>query len=328
MSGQRPELKFRWAITQALDEEMELDERVCLIGQDVGASGGVFGLTRGLFDKFGAMRVRDTPISEEGLADLAVGAAVNGLRPVLEIMFMDFVPLVADALANQAAKMHYLSGDQVRVPLVVRTLAGGGMGSGAHHSQSLEAWFTHVPGLKVVSPSTPADAKGLLKAAIRDDGPVLFLEPKGLLGVTGPAPEAGEVIPLGAADVKRAGEHVTIVAVGRMVPCALEAAEKLAAEGIEAEVIDPRTLLPLDADTILDSVARTGNLTIVHEAPGPSGFGAEIAAVAAEQALHHLDSPIRRVTGAFAPVPIGAGERHVYPSVDQIARVVREQLDA
>lgn len=322
------EVNMRWAINHALDEEMSRDERVCLIGQDVGQTGGTFGITRGLIDKHGPARVRDAPISEEGLANLAVGAAMTGLRPVLEIMFMDFTALTVDALANQAAKTHYLSGGQLRVPMVLRTLSGAGFRAGSHHSQSLEAWFAHIPGLIVVAPSTPGDAKGLLKASIRDDNPVVFLEPKALLGAKGPVPDGDHVVPIGQADIKRAGQDATIVAIGRMVPVALEAAVLLADEGIEVEVVDPRTLAPLDADTILDSVARTGHAVIVHEAPAALGIGAEIAAVIAERCLEHLDAPVRRITGAAAPVPFGAAEDHLFPNPTRIRDEVRALLSA
>jgi acetoin:2,6-dichlorophenolindophenol oxidoreductase subunit beta len=316
-------LNMRWAITQALDEELRRDERVCVIGQDVGAAGGVFGLTRGLFDAFGAARVRDAPISEEGLANLAVGAAINGLRPVLEIMFMDFISLTMDALANQAAKTRYLSGGALSVPLVVRTLGGAGFRIGAHHGQSLEAWLTHVPGLKVIQPSTPADAKGLLKAAIRDDDPVVFIETKALLGVKGPKPPDDEVLPIGVADVKRAGTDATIVATGRMVNAALEAADVLAGEGIKAEVVDPRTLLPLDTRAIVESVAKTSRALVVHEAPVQGGFGAEVAAVIAAECLFELDAPVRRLGGAFTPIPPGAAEDFLFPDKNEIAEAVR-----
>jgi acetoin:2,6-dichlorophenolindophenol oxidoreductase subunit beta len=318
---------MRWAINQALDEELERDDRVCLIGQDIGKPGGTFGITRGLHEKYGPARVRDAPISEEGLANLAVGAAINGVRPVVEIMFMDFMTLVMDALVNQAAKTRYLSGGQLGVPLVVRTLAGAGFRAGSHHSQSLEAWFAHVPGLKVVSPSNSADAKGLLKAAIRDDDPVIFLEYKALLGSKADPPPEGEVLPLGEADVKRSGRDVSIVATGRMVEVALEAAQVLEQDRIDVEVVDPRTLLPLDTETILDSVAKTGNVVIVHEAPAPVGVGAEIAAVIAEECLEHLDSPIRRVTGAFSPIPFGDAEDHLFPNAERVAGEVRTLLN-
>ncbi|MBS1677872.1 MAG: alpha-ketoacid dehydrogenase subunit beta [Actinobacteria bacterium] len=321
-------LNMRWAITQAQQEEMERDERVVLIGQDIGPAGGVFGLTRGLIDQFGPERVRDAPISEEALANLAVGMAINGMRPVLEIMFMDFIALTMDALANQAAKTRYLSGGRVGAPLVVRTLGGAGFRIGAHHGQSLEAWLTHVPGLKVIQASTPADAKGLLKAAIRDPDPVVFIETKALLGEKGPAPAPDEVLPIGKAAVRRGGGDVTIVATGRMVPAALEAAEGLAGEGVEAEVIDPRTLLPLDVPTIVESVAKTGGAVVAHEAPRSSGFGAEIAATIAEECLYELDAPVRRLGSAFAPIPPGPAEDYLFPTSADIAAAAREVAGA
>ncbi len=317
-------INMRWAINHALDEEMERDDSVCLLGEDIGASGGTFGLTRGLFDKYGGRRVRDTPISEEGIADLAVGAAINGLRPVLEIMFMDFTALTVDALVNQAAKTRYLSGGQVGVPMVMRTLAGGGFRAGAHHSQSLEHLFAAVPGLKVVAGATPADAKGLLKAAIRDDDPVVVLEWKALFGVKGPVPaDRDQLVEIGKAEVKRPGTDVTVVTYGRMLHVALDAAEQLATDGIDVEIVDLRSLLPIDHETVLDSVAKTGHVVIVQEAPAPAGVGGEIAAVIAERAILHLDAPVRRVTGAFSPIPIGDAEDLLYPDVSRVASVVR-----
>lgn len=319
-------LNFRWAITHALAEELERDESVVLIGQDIARAGGTFGLTRGLHERFGDWRVRDAPISEEGLANLVLGASLGGLRPVLEIMFMDFIALTMDALANQAAKTRYLSDGQIAAPLVVRTLAGGGFRAGSHHSQSLEAWFTHVPGLKVVFPSHPADAKGLLKAAIRDDDPVVFLEHKSLLSSKGEVPGGDHVVPIGKGVVRRAGSDVTVVATGRMVAFALEAAERVADEGIEVEVVDPRTLLPLDIDLILDSVAKTGRAMIVHEAPKKGGFGAEVSAEIAEKSLYHLDVPVLRLAGEFTPIPVGESEDFLYPSVDGIAEQLRAMV--
>jgi pyruvate dehydrogenase E1 component beta subunit len=315
---------MRWAITQAQQEEMERDESVILMGQDIGAAGGVFGLTRGLFDQFGPERVRDAPISEEALANMAVGMAIAGMRPVLEIMFMDFIALTMDALANQAAKTRYLSGGKLGAPLVVRTLGGAGFRIGAHHGQSLEAWLTHVPGLKVIQASTPADAKGLLKAAIRDPDPVVFIETKALLGEKGPVPNGDVVIEIGKAAVRREGTDVTIVATGRMVMAALAAAETLAAEGIEAEVIDPRTLLPLDVPTIVESVAKTGSALVAHEAPRSSGFGAEIAATIGEECLYELDAPVRRLGGAFSPIPPGPAEDFLFPTSVEIADAARD----
>jgi pyruvate/2-oxoglutarate/acetoin dehydrogenase E1 component len=319
-------LSFRWAITNALAEELERDESVVLIGQDIARPGGTFGLTRGLHERFGDWRVRDAPISEEGLADLAIGAAIGGLRPVLEIMFMDFMALTMDALANQAAKTRYLSDGEIAVPMVVRTLAGGGFRGGSHHSQSLEAWFTHVPGLKVVFPSQPSDAKGLMKAAIRDEDPVIVLEHKSLLGLKGEVPGGDHVVPLGVGEVRREGGDVTVVATGRMVSFALEAASGVAEKGIDVEVIDPRTLLPLDIDLILDSVAKTGRVLVVHEAPKNGGFGAEVAAEIAEHSLYHLDVPVRRLAGAFTTIPVGVSEDFVFPSVSGIEAELEQMV--
>lgn len=319
-------LNFRWAITEALREEMERDATVFVAGEDVGASGGAFGLTRGLYEKFGEWRVKDTPLAEHAIAGLAVGAALGGMRPVVEIMFMDFITLAMDQIANQAAKNRTLWGGRVRMPLVVRTLCGAGLKIGGHHSASLEAWFVHVPGLKVVYPSTPADAKGLLKAAIRDDDPVVFMEHKSLMGVKGPVPEGDVVVPLGVADVKRAGRDCTVVATGWMVHRALAAAEELAASGVDVEVVDPRTLAPLDTATIVASVRKTKRLVVVQEAPAACSFASEVSAMVAEQAIDSLDAPIRRVTGAATPLPFGPLEDVLIPQVADVVAAVREAL--
>lgn len=320
-------INMRWAITHALDEEMARDERVCLIGQDIGPSGGTFGLTRGLYDTYGPRRVRDAPISEEGLVDLAVGAAINGLRPVVEIMFMDFMTLVADALINQAAKTRYLSGGELSAPLVVRTLASGGFRAGAHHSQSLEALFAGIPGLRVVSSSNAADAKGLLKSAIRCDDPVVVLESKGLFSTKSVIPEGDHLVPLGTAAIARPGRDVTVVAWGRMVGVALAAADAVAADGIDAEVIDLRSLLPIDHATVIDAVTRTSRLVVVQEAPKPVGVGAEVAAFVAEQAIDVLDAPIARVAGAFSPIPIGLSEDLLFPNEQRVADAIRRTVE-
>ncbi len=319
-------LNFRRAIGEALREEMERDPTVFVAGEDVGASGGAFGLTRGLHEQFGEWRVKDTPLSEQAIAGLAVGAALAGMRPVVEIMFMDFITLAMEQICNQAAKNRTLWGGRVRLPLVVRTMCGAGLRIGGHHSSSLEAWFVHTPGLKVVYPSTPADAKGLLKSAIRDDEPVVFMEHKSLAALKGPVPQGDVLVRLGVADVKRAGRDCTVVATGWMVHRALAAAEKLGADGIEIEVIDPRTLSPLDADTICESVRRTKRLVIVQEAPGPASFASEVSAVVAERAIEFLDGPIRRVTGAFTPLPFGALEDALIPQVDDIVAAIRAVL--
>lgn len=319
-------LSMRSALNEALREEMARDEKVFLAGEDVGKPGGTFGVTKGLFKQFGEWRVKDTPLSEEAIVGLAVGASMAGYRPVVEIMFMDFITIAMEQICNQAAKSRYLYGGMVSLPLVIRTLCGVGLRAGGHHSQSLEAWFIHTPGLKVIMPSTPADAKGLMKSAIRDDNPVVFMEHKGLLPLKGEVPEEEYLIPLGIADVKRTGEHVTVVATGKMVNTALSASKKLSEQGIEIEVIDPRTLSPLDSETILASVRKTHHLVIVHEAPKPCGFGAEIAAVVAEEGLDFLDAPIKRVTFPFIPVPFGAMEDVLAPQEDDIVAAVMEVL--
>jgi len=320
------EITYAEAIREALRQEMRRDERVFLIGEDIGIYGGAFGVTYGLLEEFGEERVRDTPISEQTIAGAAIGAALIGMRPVAEIMFMDFVTLAMEQLVNQAAKLHFMFGGKAKVPMVLRTPAGSGTGAAAQHSQSLEAWFVHVPGLKVVMPSTPYDAKGLLISAIRDDNPVIFVEHKLLYKTKGPVPEEEYTIPLGVADVKREGSDVTIVATSIMVRRALAAAEKLAQEGIEAEVIDPRTLKPLDTETIISSVMKTGRALIVHEAPKTCGFGAEVSARITEgEAFFYLDAPVRRLAGMDVPIPYNPKlERGVVPQEEDIIKAVRE----
>jgi pyruvate dehydrogenase E1 component beta subunit len=320
-----PEVRYVRAITDALAEEMARDERVVLLGEDVGAPGGAFGATRGLQARFGKRRVRDTPISETAILGAAIGAALNGLRPVAEIMFMDFLATCWDQVVNQMAKMHYMFGGQVRLPVVVRTHSGAGLGAGPQHSGSLEAWAAHVPGLKVVMPATAADAKGLLKAAIRDENPVLVVENKTLYASKGEVPDGDHVAPLGQAHVMRRGTAVTIVAVSRMVHEAMTAAGALAREGIEAEVIDLRTVSPLDREIVLGSVARTGRLVVAHEAWGPCGIGAEVAALVAEAGWGTLRAPVRRVTPPFTPVPFSPPmERFWLPDAARIAAAARE----
>ena len=294
------ELTYVQALNQALRDELSADDSVFLMGEDIAVHGGVFGVTRGLLKEFGKERVRDTPISESAFIGLAVGAAMTGMRPVVEVMYVDFMLVAADALMNQAAKMRYMSGGQVSVPLVVRAQQGGGRGNGAQHSQSLDALFAHTPGLKVVMPSTPADAYGLLRTSIRDDNPVVFLEHKLLYPTKGEVP--GKAIPLGVADIKREGMDVTVVALSRSVHHALAAADLLEKEGISVEVIDPRTVRPLDLDTILTSVRKTNRLVLVHEAVGFASVVSEIAAQVQEAAFDELDAPIARVTGADSPV--------------------------
>lgn len=319
------DLYYVEAIREALAQEMARDSRVMVMGEDVGRIGGLFACTQGLQDRFGRDRVRDTPISENGIANAAVGAAITGLRPVVEVQFFDFITHMMDALVNQAAKLRFMLGGKPCVPLVIRGPQGGGLRLGAQHSQSLEAWFAHVPGLVVLAPSTPYDAKGLLTAAIRDDNPVVFLEHK-LLYVRskGPVPEQPYAIPIGKADVKRTGKDVTIVATMAMVDAALSAARELAEEGIDAEVIDPRTIKPLDAETILSSVRKTNRCIVAHEGWKTHGFGAEVAAMIMEQAFDHLDAPVMRVGMADVPMPYNAAlELAVIPNAAEIARVAR-----
>jgi acetoin:2,6-dichlorophenolindophenol oxidoreductase subunit beta len=309
------------AITRTLAEAMRMDARVFVLGEDV-AEGGPWGATAGLAEEFGPERVRNTPISEAAIAGIAIGAAQSGLRPVVEIMFVDFLTLALDQLVNQAAKAHFMSGGQLTVPIVLRTQGGAGQRGGAQHSQSLEAWLTHIPGLKVAMPATAGDAAGLLRAAIADPSPVVFVENKALYYRKEDA-EHGDV-PLGSAKVVRPGRDVTVVALSRLVHEALAAADELAADGIEVEVIDPRTLVPLDLDTIVESVARTHRLVVAHEAVVHGGFGAEIAARIQEAAFDELDAPIARVGAPFAPVPFSPPLEDAYlPGRSDIIAAVR-----
>jgi pyruvate/2-oxoglutarate/acetoin dehydrogenase E1 component len=319
------ELFYSEALRDALRLEMQRDPRVLVMGEDIAEHGGAFQVTAGLLAEFGADRIRQTPISEIGIVGAGVGAALTGLRPIVELMYIDFAGLAIDQIVNQAAQNRFMFGGQARVPLVVRTQGGSGRGNAAQHSKSLEAWFTHVAGLKVVMPATPADAKGLLTAAIRDDDPVMFIEHKLLYRTKGPVPSGEYVVPLGKADVKRAGRDLTIVTWSREVLFALEAAALLARDGVEAEVIDLRTLVPLDRDTILDSVRRTRRLLVVHEAIRRGGYGGEIAAMVAEEAFDDLDAPPRRLAGVETPIPYAAHlERGVIPQVEDIVRVAKE----
>jgi acetoin:2,6-dichlorophenolindophenol oxidoreductase subunit beta len=298
-------LSYAEALNEALHEEMRRDPLVFVMGEDVGRMGGLFKVTQGLLDAFGPQRVIDTPISEAAIAGAGVGSALVGARPVIEFQFIDFMTIAMDQIVNHAAKLRYMTGGMATLPLVVRAPICAGVGLGAQHSQSLEAWFVHVPGLKVVMPSTPADAKGLLKSAIRDNNPVLFLEHRLLYAQTGPVPEELDyLVPLGVAEVKRAGADLTVVATGRTVPLALAAASNLAAEGIEAEVIDPRTLKPLDAAAIAESVKKTSRLVVVNDGWRTGGYAAEVMAVAMEQCFFDLDAPIQRVCAKDAPMPV------------------------
>lgn len=322
------ELTYIEAIRNALREELARDRVVYMIGEDV-ALGGPFGATKGLAEEFGGRRVLNTPISEGAIMGLATGAAAMGLRPVVEVMYADFITLAMDQLVNHAAKFHYMSGGQLGIPLTIRVQQGAFGHSGAQHSQSLEAWFIHVPGLKVVMPSNPGDAKGLLKAAIRDDNPVICIEHRALYWTRGEVPDGEHMIQIGRAALLRPGKDVSIVATSRMVGIALEVAEALANEAIEVEVIDPRSLLPLDLDTIAVSLRKTGRLVIAHEAVEGAGFGAELLAQIQESAFDYLDAPIMRVGAPFAPVPASPVlEQAFVPGKERLAEAVRKVLGA
>jgi len=328
MSGAMQTINYAWAINQALAEEMRRDARVWIMGQDVGRMGGVFGVTRGLFDEFGPARVRDTAINETFIVGGAAGAAMTGTVPVVELQFADFLYIAADEIFHKLAKWRYMHGGRLTLPVVVRLPTGVLGGAGAEHSQSLEAIAMHTPGLKVVLPSNPADAKGLLKTAIRDPNPVLFFEHKGLYRVKGEVPEGGEhLVPFGVAAVVRRGEDLTVVASGLMVGRALEAAGRLAADGIELEVIDPRTLVPLDMETIVTSVERTSRALVVHEAVRTAGAGAEIAARIQEAAFFALDAPVWRLGALDTPLPQDPElEQLCIPSVAEIEAAARELM--
>ncbi len=304
-------IAFREALNQALREEMQRDENVFLMGEEVGAYNGAYKVTKGLLSEFGSKRVLDTPITELGFTGLGVGAAMAGLRPVVEVMTFNFALLAIDQIVNSAAKMLYMSGGQCGVPIVVRGPGGAGHQLAAQHSQALESWFCHVPGLKVVTPATPRDAKGLLKSSIRDNNPVIFIESEVLYGVKGEVPEEEYTLPLGVAEVKRPGNDVTLIAHSKMVYVALEAAQQLAEEGIDAEVIDPRTLRPLDTDTIIQSVRKTNRAVVVEEGWNYCGVGAQIVDTIQHQAFDYLDAPVLRVTGADVPMPYSKPLEHL-----------------
>jgi acetoin:2,6-dichlorophenolindophenol oxidoreductase subunit beta len=317
-------MSYAEAITDALATEMRRDPSVYLAGEDIGSAGGAFGVTAPLFREFGPDRVLDTPISETVIVGQAVGAAAAGLRPVVEIMFIDFLFICLDELCNQAAKMHYMFGGMLKVPMVLRTTCGAGINAAAQHSQTLEGVLTAVPGLKTVMPSTPADAKGLLIASIRDDNPVVFVEDKVLYGTKGEVPEGQYDVPLGKADIKRRGCDVTLISWSKMVHQCLTAAEALDRDGISAEVVDLRTLAPLDSATILESVAKTHRAVVVHESPRTGGFGGEVAAIVAEEGFDLLDGPVKRVAAPDTPVPFSpALENSWLPDADKITAVVR-----
>lgn len=320
------EISYLEAVREAMSQEMRENQDVFILGEDIGVYGGAFGVTRGMIEEFGPERVRNTPISEAAIAGGAVGAALTGMRPILELQFSDFITIAMDQLVNQAAKTRYMFGGKGKVPLVVRTPAGSGTGAAAQHSQSLEAWMAHIPGLKVVQPSTAYDAKGLLKAAMDDDNPVIFYEHKLLYKTIGEVPEEQYSIPLGKADVKRSGKDVTIVATAIMVHKALEAAKELETEGIDVEIIDPRTLVPLDEETIIESVKKTGKCIVVHEAVKRGGYGGEIASMIAEsEAFDYLDAPIKRLGGLAVPIPYNPTlEKAVIPQVPDIIEAAKE----
>jgi pyruvate dehydrogenase E1 component beta subunit len=318
------QITYAAAIAEALHEEMARDPAVVVLGLDIGRFAGIFKATRGLYERFGPDRVRDTPISEAAIAGVALGASLLGMRPVAEIQYLDFMMIAADQVANHAAKFRYMFGGAVSVPVVYRTQGGSGRSNGAQHSASLEAWFVHTPGLKVVMPANPYDAKGLLKSAIRDNNPVVFIEHKLLYASVGPVPTEDYLVPLGVADVKRLGRDVTLVATSAMVPRALQAAARCSAEGIEVEVVDPRTLVPLDEHTILASVRRTHRALVVHEACKRCGWGAEMAQTITEKVFDDLDGPVVRLAGQDVPLPYAPElERAAVPQEDDIVQAIR-----
>lgn len=324
------ELTYREAVADAIAQEMERDPNVVFLGEDVADAGGVFKATVGLVEKFGPLRVRDTPISEEAILGAAMGAAMTGLKPIAEIMFSDFIAVCYDYIANEFSKSRYMTNGQVKCPLVVRTGNGGGARFGAQHSQSVENWAMVIPGLKVVAPSTPADVKGLLAASIRDPDPVIFFEHKSLYAVKGEVPDGEHVDTIGTAKIVRPGSDATIIALAMMVPRALEAAERLQSEhGINAEVIDVRSLVPLDTQTILGSIVKTGRLFTVEENPRLCGWGAEIASIAADEVFYDLDGPIVRVTTPHIPLPSSDNlEDLTLPNAERITDAVQKSLNA
>ena len=324
------DMKFKEAIILAMSEEMRRDPDVLLMGEDVGVFGGDFGTSVGMIEEFGPERVRDCPISEAAIAGAASGAAMTGLRPIVDVTFMDFIVIAMDAIVNQAAKTRYMFGGKGKVPVTFRVAAGNGVGSAAQHSQSLESWFTHIPGLKVVAPGTPGDMKGLLKASIRDNNPVIILEYKSEFNQKGPVPVDPEyVIPLGVGEIKKEGKDVTVVTYGKMLSRVMKATEDLEKEGISVEVVDPRTLIPLDKDIIINSVKKTGKVVLVNDAHKTSGFIGEISAIISEsEAFDYLDAPIRRVAGEDVPMPYAQNlEFAMIPTVDSIKDAIRKTVN-
>ncbi len=324
------EITYAQALKEAMSEEMRVDEDIIFMGEDIGIYGGAFGVSRGMLEEFGGERVRDTPISELAITGCAAGAAMTGLRPIVEIMFSDFITLAMEPLVNQAAKNRFQFGGQTAVPMVLRTPGGSGTGAAEQHSQSLEAWVCHVPGLKVVIPSTPYDAKGLLKAAIRDNNPVVFIEQKLLYRTKGEVPEVDDeyIVSLGKADVKRTGKDLTIITYGRMVPRCLTIAENLSKENIDIEVIDIRTLVPLDKECLITSAKKTGRVLIVHEACQTAGYGGElVSTIVGSDAFFYLDAPVKRLGGLDVPIPYNPHlEAEVVPTEEKIEAAVRELL--
>lgn len=324
------EMTYREAIRLAMTEEMRRDQDVFIIGEDIGIYGGTFGVTKGMIKEFGEDRIKDAPISEAAIVGAAAGSAVTGMRPIVEFPFLDFITIGMDALVNQAAKMRYMFGGKEKVPMVVRLPGGSGTGAAAQHSQSLEVWFCHIPGLKVVAPSTPQDAKGLLKSAIRDDNPVVFIESKLLYKTKGMVEEDPTfIIPLGKADIKKRGSDLSIITYGRMLPMVLNVAKEVEKDGIDVEVIDLRTLLPLDKDVIIQSIIKTGRAMVVHEAVKTAGYGAEIVAIIAEsKAFRYLKAPIIRIAGKDVPIPHNRElEKAAVPNKAEIKQNIFEMMN-
>jgi acetoin:2,6-dichlorophenolindophenol oxidoreductase subunit beta len=321
-------ITYREAVVRAIDEEMARDPKVIFFGEDVGKAGGVFKVTPGLWEKYGNDRVRDTPISENAIIGAGIGAAVTGLRPIVELMFADFAAVTLDQITNQAAKLRYMSGGQITVPLTIRAAQGGGAGFGSQHSQCCETWFMHAPGLKVIVPSNPADVLGLLKTAIRDNNPVVFLEHKVQYTDKGEVPDGEHLVPFGVANVIRSGDDVTIVATQRMIAQAVKAADELAQQGISCEIIDPRTLVPLDIDTITRSVQKTGRLITVEESVHAGGWGAEVATQVTDRAIWYLQAPVIRLTLGQGIIPFSQPlEESLLPDKTDIIKAVRRAMD-
>jgi acetoin:2,6-dichlorophenolindophenol oxidoreductase subunit beta len=322
-----PELTYREAVRDAMSEAMRRDEDVFVMGEDIAEMGGSMGVTQGMLEEFGPDRVRNTPISEMAIVGAGIGAAVAGMRPIVEVMYQDFMTLAMEQLVQQAAKHRYMSGGQIKVPLTLRTQGGAGWSPGAQHAQQLEAWFVHVPGIKVVFASTPADARGLLWSSIYDDNPVVFFEHRTLYNLKGEVPDEIDGIEIGKARVHREGEDVTVVATGRLVHEALKAADEAESDGISVEVVDPRTLLPLDEEAIVGSVRKTTRCVVAHEAVVRMGFGAEIAAVVQHGAFDYLDAPVERVGASFAPVPFApVMEQYVIPDAEDVLAAVKRTV--